>query len=103
MTFDDSPLVVGGVVRAAHLTQLRAAANALRAAAGMPAFAFTEPAITVGVTKAKAVHITQLRSVIDSARDAVGAPTPAYTDPTLTAGTTFVRAVHFNELQNRVK
>src|SRR5205085_7325651 len=64
--FTDDPLNVGTVAKITHLTQLRTAVNAMRAAAGLGAQSFTDPTLT-GV-KIKAVHLTELRTALDQAR-----------------------------------
>ena len=49
-------------MRASHLTQLRSALDAARAALGLAPEEWTDPTITPGVTPAKGVHIEQLRN-----------------------------------------
>jgi hypothetical protein len=98
IVFTDPTLNSSILVKAAHLTQLRTAVNAMRAAAGLTAAGFTDPGITAGVTAIKAVHITQLRDALDAARTAIGLPGIGYTDPALTTGTT-VKAAHFAQLR----
>jgi hypothetical protein len=100
-TFTDEPIVAGTTtVKAAHLTQLRQAANALRAAAGMTPSVFTDP--TVGTAlPVKAIHIDQLRTAITQARDALGIAVPAFADGALTGVT--VKATHAQQLRDAVK
>jgi hypothetical protein len=64
-TFTD-PVLSGMPIRAAHLTELRAAVNAMRTAAGLGAATFTDPSL-VGVTAAR-VHITELRDAVNGLR-----------------------------------
>lgn len=98
--FTDDPLVPGvTVVKAIHLTELRTAVNAVRAAAGLAAYAWTDSSPT-GVP-IKAIHINELRTAITQALTAIGKGT-AFTDPTLTAGMP-IKAVHFQELRNYTK
>lgn len=97
--FTDDPLLPGTRVRAVHLTEIRTAVNAVRAAAGLSLMSWTDPN-PAGIA-VKAVHITQLRSALAAALSALG-KTAAFTDPTLTPGMP-IRAVHFQELRNLVK
>lgn len=98
--FVDDPLIPGvTVIKAIHLTQLRQAVNAVRAAAGLSAASWTDPTPT-GV-RVRAVHITELRNALTPALTALG-KTATYTDPTLGPGTV-VKAVHFQELRNLTK
>ena len=101
IVFTDDPLVAGTtIVKAQHITELRSAVNAMRAAAGLSAATWTDSSLT-GV-QIKAVHISELRSNLDAARSALGLSTPSYTDA-LTPGSTIVKAVHITELRDRVK
>lgn len=59
-------------IRAAHITELRTAASALRAAAGLPGYTFTDLALTVDLTPLKALHLAEVRTAIDAARDSLG-------------------------------
>jgi fibronectin type 3 domain-containing protein len=86
-------------IKASHLTELRAAVNAVRVAAGLTLPTYTD-ASPAGVF-IKAVHITELRTALNAARTAIGLPGLTYQN-TLTAGTTPVRAVDFNEIRNGV-
>jgi fibronectin type 3 domain-containing protein len=93
--FTDSPLIAGTPVKAVHFTQLRTAVNAMRAAAGLTAFSFTD-AIASGV-RVKAVHRNELRTALDAARAGIGLSALTYT-----AGTS-VQALHVTELRDGVK
>jgi len=86
-------------VKAVHLTELRTAVNAMRAAAGLGAAVFTDPTIAAQSTRIKAVHLAELRTALDQARTALGLPAISYTDPGLTAGVTPVKAVHWMEVR----
>jgi hypothetical protein len=98
--FTDDPLVVSATkVKAVHLTELRQAANAMRATAGLGATTFTDAVPTV----VKAVHIQELRNAIAPARAALGLPVVVYTDPTPVGGTTLVKAAHLTQLRSSVK
>jgi fibronectin type III domain protein/dual-action HEIGH metallo-peptidase len=98
--FTDDPLVAQStVIKAVHLAELRTAANAVRALAGLGAAGFTDAA-SAGVV-VKAVHINELRSALDPALSSLGLPSGAWTD-TLAAGV-LVKAVHFQEIRERVR
>jgi hypothetical protein len=100
--FADDPLNPGVVAQVLHITQLRTAANAMRAAGGLAPQVFTDSPLTAGAS-IKAVHITQLRTALDQARAAIGVPVVAYTDPTITPGVTTLKAAHVTDLRNGVK
>jgi chitodextrinase len=101
IVFTDDPLVAGTtIVKAVHMTELRSAVNAVRAAAGLSAATWTDSSLT-GV-QIKAVHISELRSNLDAALSGLGLSTGSYTD-SLTPGSTIVKAVHITELRARVK
>ena len=100
--FADDPLVVGvTVIKAQHLTELRQAVNAVRAAAALTAATWTDSA-PLGVV-VKAVHVNELRTNLDQARGLLGLSTGSYTEPTLTPGVTVVKAIHIQQLRDRVK
>lgn len=102
IVFTDDALVAGvTVAKAAHLTELRSAVNAMRAAASLGASSFNDPA-PAGIS-VKALHIQQLRDALAPARAALGLTASAFTDPTLTPGTTLVKAAHVQELRSAVK
>lgn len=95
-TFTDGTIQPGvTAVKRVHVTELRTAANAVRALAGLGATSWAEsdPQIV------RAAHISELRAAIDQARAALNLPTLTHIDPTLTAGTSPIRAVHFEELR----
>jgi hypothetical protein len=52
----------GTTIQALHITQLRTALDQARAAIGLSALNYTDPTITVGVTKVKAVHVSEVRA-----------------------------------------
>ncbi len=88
-------------IKAIHLTELRTAVNAMRAAAGLSAATFTDPSPT-SATLIKRVHIVELRSALDEARAALGLPAISYTDPTITQNVTTAKAAHWMELRGGV-
>ncbi|MFA6958425.1 MAG: glycoside hydrolase family 44 protein [Thermoanaerobaculia bacterium] len=100
--FTDDPLTTSTTVKAIHVTQLRTAVNAIRAAAGLSAQSFTDPGLASG-TQIKAAHLTELRTALDQARSAIGLGAISYTDATITAQSTKVKAAHFTDLRNGVK
>lgn len=96
--FTDTPLT-GVAIMALHLSQIRAAIDAVRTLAGTAGgAAYTDG--TAGTT-VKAVHVTELRTVLDAARAALGLPTPAYINAVANGVT--VRAIDFQELRDRVQ
>jgi hypothetical protein len=100
--FTDDPLVNGEtIVRAVHLTELRARINTLRSDLGLAAETWTDETLEAGATTAKAVHFTEMRTALDEAYTAVPWPLPSYTDAALGPGTP-VRATHVMELRAAV-
>lgn len=104
LLFTDNPLVAsaaGTFVKAAHLTELRQAVNAVRVAAGLAAVTWTDP--TLSGIFIKAVHLQELRNNLNPALTTLGFTAPTYTDPTLTAGSTVIKKAHIEELRHAVK
>lgn len=102
IVFTDDPLVAATtVVKAVHLTELRTAVNAMRAAAGFLPLG-TDATVAVGAL-VRATHITDLRTALSDARSTAGLSTLTLTDPSLTVGVTSVKAAHLQELRNAVK
>jgi hypothetical protein len=102
IVFTDDPLVAGTTAaKAAHITQLRTAVNAIRIAAGSGSFSFTDT--LASATLIQPVHIDQLRTNLTTARATLGLTAVSYTDASLVSGTTRVKAVHVQELRNGVK
>jgi len=94
VTFTDDPLIPGSTaIKAVHMNELRAGVDAVRAAAGLPSFAFTDNPIGAGM-QVKDVHVTELRAALDSALDALGVNAPAY------SGGIVVTAAHINEIRD---
>ncbi|HYM62601.1 MAG TPA: hypothetical protein VEZ11_17085, partial [Thermoanaerobaculia bacterium] len=98
IVFSDSSLT-GVLIQAVHLTQLRTAVNAMRAAANLSPATFTDPTLTPGVTMIKQAHVAELRAALNEARSTIGLPAIVYTDPTITSGSTVMKAVHLTELR----
>ncbi len=100
--FTDDPLLPGTMpMKTVHVTQLRTAINAVRAAAGLAPAAFTDPSLTAG-SRMKAVHVTELRTAVNEARALLLVAPLVYTDPSLTGGMT-IKAAHLRELRAGVK
>jgi photosystem II stability/assembly factor-like uncharacterized protein len=87
-------------IRAVHLTELRAAANAMRALAGLGPASFTDAAITT--TAVRAIHVTELRSAMNEALTRIGARAYSFTDPMLTPGN-IITATHWMELRSATR
>ena len=99
--FTDEPIVAGSTsIKAAHLTQLRTAVNAVRASAGLGAATFTN-AIAPGVV-ISAIDLAELGTSLDPARSAIGMPAIVYFYPG-PFGSGIIRAVHVQELRSGVK
>src|SRR2546426_2744011 len=80
--FSDDPLVPHStVVKAAHITETRAAIDSLRVAHGLATFAWTDPTLVPGSAPVKVVHLTELRTALNQAYVAAGRTPPTYTDP----------------------
>jgi hypothetical protein len=102
IVFQDDPAVAGSTtIEAAHVTELRSAVNAMRAAASLGPLA-ADATIGVGLT-VRATHVSALRTGLDVARSAIGLSALTYTDPTLMAGATLIKAAHVQELRTGVK
>jgi len=100
ITFTDDPLSQGTTgIKAQHISELRQAVNAVRAAANLSAAMWTDSSLT-SVT-IKAVHIQEMRSNLDQALTALGLATSAYTDASL-AGV-LIKKIHVDEIRQRVK
>ncbi len=103
-TFTDDPLVPDTtVIKAVHITELRAAINTLLSQVGLGPFSYTDPTLVQGSTPVKAVHLTDLRTALTQAYQAAGQTPPTYTDPTLVAGQTVIKAIDIQELRTFVR
>lgn len=102
--FTDNPLIGGNTaVNVIHLTELRAAVNAVRALAGLPATLFTDPSPSSQATRIRALHLGQLREALSGALSTLSLPPVSLTDVTVIANSTVVKAVHLQEIRNAVK
>jgi Big-like domain-containing protein/VCBS repeat protein len=99
-TFTDGTLQPGVTrIKLAHLTELRNAANAVRAVAGLGAATWADSSPLL----IRASHIAELRTAIDQARAAIGLATLPYTNATLVVGSTPIKGAHFEELRSAMR
>ena len=89
-------------MRSVHFREIRTRIDALRMEVGLSAYAWTDLALTPGVTPVRSVHLTELRTALGQVYAAAGQPPPVYTDASVRAGTTPVRAAHVTELRAAV-
>lgn len=101
LVFFTDPTLTGGatLIRAVHVSQLRAAVNAVRLLAGSPALSFTDPTLSTSIA-AKRQHLQELRDGLDGSRATLGLPALSYTDSTITATVTPIKAQHIAELRD---
>jgi glucose/arabinose dehydrogenase len=101
-SFTDDSIVAGTtVVKAVHITELRARIDTLRTRAGLSPFPWTDPTLTAGSTVVRAIHLTDMRTALNEVYAAAGHPLPIYTDPALAAGSV-IKGVHITELRGAV-
>ena len=101
--FTDDPIQPGVTpIRAVHFTELRARIDALRAAAGLPRFAWTDPVLRAGATPVRLAHLLELRAALGAAYAAAGRAVPRWTDAAPAGGATPIRAAHLTELRAAV-
>ncbi len=99
--FTDDPIVQFTTpIKAAHITELRSAVNAVQVLAGQATSAYTDNTITPGVTTVKATHVTELRTRLQTARTALSLST-SYAESVTTG--TLVKGSHLTELRGFVK
>jgi glucose/arabinose dehydrogenase len=101
LEFTDYPLAAGTLVKAVHVTELRARIDTLRADAALPPVQWTDAPLSPGSSLIRALHVSQMRSALDDVYVARIVTPPVYTDPALGAGMT-IRAVHISELRQAV-
>lgn len=103
VVFTDPTITAGStLVKAAHVTELRTAVNALRTLnGGQSAFVFTDPTLDSTVP-IKAVHITELQTQLNTVRTALGFTTVTFAETPI-AGTTLVKKLHIDELRAGVQ
>jgi photosystem II stability/assembly factor-like uncharacterized protein len=101
MSFTDNPLMAGAtVIKAQHIDELRAAVNAVRAAAGLPLASWTDASLPGVIVKA--IHITEPREKLNQALEVMGLAIPLYTDQPLIPGV-IVKRVHVEEVRQTVR
>ena len=95
--FTDDPLLPSATrVKAVHLTELRAAVNAVRAAAGLASATFTDPA--PASIPVQAQHITEIKAAINAALALLGSPLAGGT--VVSGGTALVKAADFQQIRD---
>lgn len=95
-SFTDPTLGTGTMIKAAHFTELRAAANAARAALGWSPLSFTGT-VAAGQIILRS-HLMELRSAIDNAR--AGAGLGPLSHESVVSGSTPVRGAHVSSLRS---
>lgn len=115
VAFADDPLLdpqtsVGTRIQATHITELRAAIDALRITAGIGAASWNQTHPVAPNQPIYASHITEMRARLDEARAAlnsccgVSLPSNGYTDLNLAGGNTYsIKRAHIKDLRDRVK
>lgn len=98
VVFDSADTAVGGVVRAAHVNQLRTAAGALALLAGFSPPAFTDPTLSAGTSIVKGIHVTELRSALTQSLGSILGTAPTFAEA-IEPGVTMIKAGHFDELR----
>lgn len=100
IAFTDASLAVNVTqAKAAHIVELRNAINAMRTAASLPPFTFTDADLS-GMP-VRGIHLLELRTALNQARTALGLRPLGYTNA-LTAGTP-LRAIDLLELRSGVQ
>jgi RHS repeat-associated protein len=90
-------------VRAVHVTDLRAAINAVRALAGLPGAQWAVPDQNLPGAVVLAAHVQEMRDKLGDALAALQIPAPNYTDPNLGGaqpGTVVIQRAHFKDLRD---
>ena len=96
-SFTDDPLPSGTIIKALHLTEIVAAVNALRIAAGMSA-------VGSGMAPGQVIrgtHVQHLRTLVNAARQAVGLVSKPFI-PGVEVGLP-MRAMHIYELREAIR
>jgi len=101
-TFTDNPLGAGTtVVKAVHITELRAAINAAQTRNEVPASSWmTDPTIAAGSTTIKAGHIVEMWTAVNQVYTKLGMAPPPYMDSIVPG--TVIKAIHVQNLRNAV-
>lgn len=100
IVFTDDTITVGStVIKAAHITELRTAVNAVRAAAGLGAASWTNSVASGAWIDAD--DVLELRTSLGPAINALYLVPPNYIDSVLTGAT--IKKSHIEQLRQRVK
>jgi photosystem II stability/assembly factor-like uncharacterized protein len=99
IVFTSDNSLLGTAILAVHLQEIRAAANMLLVAAGLPQITFGS--LIHGVTPIAVSDIADVRAALANAYYSIGLPVATLAP--LAAGSTVVSASHFQELRNMVK
>ena len=102
VVFTDPTLSTSTAIKAAHLTEMLTAVNAVRALGGLAPVALSAPAPSIGGSVRQA-HVQGLRDGLHPALSALDRALPGYTDATITPGATGVKKVHIEELRAAVQ
>jgi hypothetical protein len=105
-TVTPTHVVLGGIIAASKIVQLRALVNAVRSTASLPMYSPQPPSNPDGSLAGGIIHledISQLRAALDEARATLGVSALSYTDQQLTHQSTRVKAIHLNELMDGVQ
>jgi hypothetical protein len=100
VAFTNDPLG-NGLVRVAHITELRTRIDALRACYGLASYDYADPSLQAGTTAIRSQHLVDLRQALHAVYVAAALATPNYTDADLGAGH-LVKAAHVAELRAAV-
>ncbi len=100
VSFTDPELQAGVTeIKAAHLTQLRQAVNAMRQASGLSNASWAHPNLSNAVIYASDVQ--ELRDQLAPALTALSIPASSYSDSQLSAQITLIKKVHIEQLRQR--
>jgi hypothetical protein len=98
IVFTDDPVQAGVTqVKPGHWTELRAAINVVRSAAGLSAYNFTDASLSGLPIKGQ--HVQEARAALDEARSALAVFAIGYTDPS-PIGPVTVKAIHLQQLRD---
>jgi RHS repeat-associated protein len=88
-------------MKAAHITELRSAVNAVRSLAGLPAATWAHPTLTPSVTEISKNDVNELRTKLDEALTALGVRTSNWIDHPLAGAPngTLIRGVQITQLR----
>jgi hypothetical protein len=90
-------------IKATHFLELQEAVNAVRAAAGLAPFTWTDPQAPAPGVPIRKTHMTDLRTALNQALTALGLTPQPYTDDPPTIGVTTVQKIHIDELRQRTR